>query len=366
MWGDGTGGWLPGGPAWLSILVAAAIPHTVTNNLSTSVDAGVVIVPDEMSWGGRVPDRCAVVTGPPPESIGEALACLRDAMGALVRPDLRGVLLPRVDDPGASSRRHLEGWRFDDVSTETWDALWRALEGFGTASVFCCPGWVEAGGRVVPSRRASPGEWRSLDEGVRRGVAELECHGYTHLHPDVPRWMAAPDRFTNEEWYRELRPPMDPGEPSVDAQAEVLDAWQRACGPGTSVVAPGEAWGLNTLAAARRLGFTFFNSWGLCHLQAAVPTWTSAIVSPYLDQPESDRVAAGLPVIAYWHDRDMAVHGPRWAPEWLEGWRTAGATRAWSFRQLAEVFRTPIDAALVGDDVVIGARPTVPLLIERP
>jgi hypothetical protein len=352
MWGDDGGGWSPPGAAWLSVLVAAGVPYVVVDDVDEPMEVGVTLVVDEC--------------GPPPDSIDEALAYVRDAMGALVRPDLRGVVLPRLDDPGSSMRRLLDGWRFDDVPAASWDALWRALEGFGTASVFCCSGWVHDDGTVTDTRSASPEEWRSLDEGVRRGVATLECHGHTHLHPDLERWLQAPDGRTNEDWYRELRPPMDDAEPSVDDQALVLAAWQRTFGAGSTVVPPGEAWGLHTLAAARRLGFTFLSSWGLCHLAAAVPTWTDRIVAPYLDEPNADRLAAGVPVVAYWHDRDMAVHGPGWAPAWLEAWRDAGATRAWSFARLADVFRTPIDAVLVDGDVVVRGAPAVELLIERP
>ena len=352
MWGDDSGGWSTAGEAWLSVLVATGVPHVVVADADAAVDVGFVIVADEI--------------GHPPESTADALAFVRDALGALVRPDLRGVVLPRIDDPGSSMKRLLDGWRFDDVAPAAWDDLWRALDGFGTASVFCCPGWVDEHGRVTDSRSASPEEWRALDEGVRRGTAVLECHGYTHLHPDLARWAQAPDRCSNEAWYRELRPPADPQEPAVDHQLRILAAWQQAVGDATALVPPGDAWGLNTIAAARRLGLTFLSSWGLCHLQAAVPTWTTHVVAPYLDSPGDARFADGVPVVAYWHDREMSVHGPAWAPTWIEAWRDAGATRAWSFAQLARALETPIDAALVDGDIVVRSGPPVDLLIERP
>jgi hypothetical protein len=365
-WGDCAGSWLPAGLAWLSILAAAGVPHRVVQQPADVEDAGALIVADPATWNGEGGDGRAVLTGAPPAGgPTAALRLLTERMGALVRPDLRGVLLPRIDDPGSSARRHLDSWRHDDVPATTWRALWQALEGFGAASVFCCPGWVEADGSVVDSREASPAEWASLAEGCRRGVAELECHGYTHLHPDTRRWAEAADRFSNVGWYRELHPPVDDIEPSIEAQESILAAWQDACGPGSALVAPGEAWGMNTISAARRRGFQLLSSWGLCRLQLEVPTWTHLVVSPYLDEPDPTPFADDLPVVGYWHDRDMAENGPAWAPAWLEAWRDAGATRAWSFARLARAYATPIDAALVDDEVVIRSAPEDGVIVDR-
>jgi hypothetical protein len=336
--------------AWLGVLTAAGVPVR-----------GVAALDGEP--GGLVIDESF---GPPPDDPADALARVRDALGALVRPDLRGVLVLRLDDPGASVRRYLDWWRHDDVPRAAWDALWNALRGFGRVSVFCCPGWVDEDGAVRASREVNPDEWAALDAGVHGGLADLECHGFTHLHPDLAAWRVADDRFTAAEWYRELWPPRAPQEPDVDAQAEILATWQDACGTGTTLVAPGEAWGVNTVAAARRRGFELFTSWGVCRLQLDVPVWSVGIGSPYLDEADPSWLAAGLPAVGYWHDRDMAVHGPTWVTDQLDAWRDCGATRAWAFADLAAAYRTPIDAVLDGNDVVVRHAPDVPLLIERP
>jgi hypothetical protein len=364
MWGDCAGHWLPPSLAWLSILTATGVPYSVVREGDAIADVGVLVFPEAGEWTGR--GDVPVVTGPPPAGGPvEALQRLTEAMGALVRPDLTGVLVPRLDDPGSAARRYLEHWRHDDVPKAAWEALWAALRGYGAASVFCCPGWVEPDGRVVSSRQASPDEWSSLDEGARQGVAELECHGYTHLHPDTRRWAAAEDRYSNVGWYREFAPPVDDAEPDVAEQTAIMRAWQEACGPGTALVAPGEAWGANTIQAARACGFELMSSWGLCRLQLDVPTWTHLVESPYLDEPAGDAFAAGVPVVGYWHDRDMAVYGPEWAPRWLEAWRDGGATRAWSFSRLARAYASPIDAALVNGEVVVRAAPADGVLIDR-
>jgi hypothetical protein len=362
MWGDSTGGWQPPGAAWVGLLAALGVPHQVQADIDAAT-ADVVI--DPAGAVDDVGDR-TIIRGGPPATGEETLRLLAAHLGAVVVPDLRNVLVLRLDDPGAAVKEHLASWAHPPVPPSTWDALWAALEGFGRASVFCCPGYVLTDGRVVDSRDHLPQEWAALDAGMRRGLADLECHGYTHMHPDAEAWALAPDGRTDERWFRELWPPALAQEPTAAAQAERLNAWQRSLNrSGTALVAPGEEWGLNTLAAAQQCGFTLFNSWGLCFLDRQVPTWSQGIGSPYLDQPDPSWFADCLPQIGYWHDRDMAIHGPRWVADQLDAWRACGAARAMSFADVAAAY-TPIDAALVDGDVVIRSAPDVPLRVVRP
>ena len=370
MWGDATDDTLSPGVEWVCSLAAAGVPVRGVHTPEADGGAGLLIVPEPAAWPDAL-DRAAaagrpLITDAPPGPVADRLAAVRDALGALVRPDLRGVLVLRLDDPGASVGRHLNGWRYEDVSPETWAAFWDALSGFGRVSVFCCPGFVEDDGRVVDSRSRKPGEWAALDEGVRSGLADLECHGYTHMHPDTKAWASAPDRHDEVGWFREFRSPLERDEPAAERQAEIIAHWQAACGRGTSLVAPGEAWGLGTLAAARDRGLELFTSWGVCRLQTPVPTWSRGIASPYLDEADAGWFAGGLPVVGYWHDRDMAIGGPRWVGEQLERWRDAGARRAWAFADLARAYRTPIRATLEDGEVRVRSAPRdVPLQVER-
>jgi hypothetical protein len=370
MWGDGAGSWEPPAQTWLGTLSAAGVPVRGLCDAGGDDGEGLLVVPEPDAWPDLVAQaqaaRRPLLLGAPPDGANVLLAAVRDALGALVRPDLRGVLLLRLDDPGAAGRRWLDWWAHDDVAPAAWDALWRELDGFGRASVFCCPGWVCEDGRVVDSRTQNPKEWAALDAGVRAGVADLECHGYTHMHPDTAAWGAAADRCTSADWYREFWPPRAPVEPSVEAQTAILDAWAAACGAATSLVAPGEAWGVRTLAAARSRGYALFNSWGICRLQEPVPTWSVGIGSPYLDEADPAWLADGLPAVGYWHDRDMALHGPGWVGAQLSAWRDCGARRAWAFADLARAYAVPVDVALVDGEVVVRRAPRdVPLLLER-
>ena len=362
MWGDAAGGWQPPGVAWVSMLAAAGVPFTAGPAAAHDDGRGVLVYP---AGGDSGPTRPTLV-GPPPDTVEEMLGSLASVLGAVVVPDLRGVLVLRLDDPGAPVKRYLESWRHEDVSSEAWNRLFDVLaDGGGRASVFCSPGWVRPDGTVSDSRVESPVEWAALGTGLDRGVIDLECHGHTHMHPDTEEWRQAPDRFVDERWFRELRPPRWDREPPAAAQAEILERWQRDVGVGTTLVAPGEAWGLNTVTAARDVGLQLFNSWGICRLQLAVPTWTLQIGSPYLDQPDPESMRSGLPVVGYWHDRDMALGGPDWVPRQLSAWRQVGARRLWSFAQLAHAYG-PLEAVLESGEIrVVQAPAGVALRVIR-
>jgi hypothetical protein len=358
MWGDPSGGWQPEGAAWLGRLAAVGVPYEVRATAAGEVD-GCLVDPYDLTG---VP---GALSGGPPETAEETLQLLAERLGAVVVPDLRGTLVLRLDDPGAAVKEHLSSWAHPPMSAADWEALWGALSGFGRVSLFCCPGYVLADGSVVDSRIELPDEWQAMQAGVAGGLADLECHGFTHMHPDTAAWAGAPDRLDDLRWFRELWPPHLAEEPAVQAQAGRLRAWQEGTGrQGTSLVAPGEEWGLNTLAAAQHVGFTLFNSWGLCFLDRPVPTWTTGIGSPYLDEADPSWFGDCLPQIGYWHDRDMVINGPAWIGDQLEAWRQCGARRAISFADLAGAY-APIDAALVDGDVRIRSAPDVALRVVR-
>lgn len=359
MWGDPSGGWQPAGTAWLGRLTALGVPYEVRATVEGDIDGCVVDPSDATGVPGAL-------VGGPPATAEETLQLLAERLGAVVVPDLRGTLVLRLDDPGAAVKEHLSSWAHPPMSAADWQALWSALDGFGRVSLFCCPGYVRADGSVVDSRTELPGEWQAMDDGVAAGLADLECHGFTHMHPDALAWAQAADRHDDVRWFRELWPPHLAEEPSATAQRARLQAWQDAIGqPGTSLVAPGEEWGLNTLVAAQQAGFRLFNSWGLCFLDRDVPTWSSGIGSPYLDEADPSWFADCLPQIGYWHDRDMVVNGPGWIGEQVDAWRQSGARRAISFADLAVAY-APVDAALVDGEVVVRSAPDVALRVVRP
>jgi hypothetical protein len=360
--GDSVGTWLDDFASWASPLASAGVPLRLIDDPIADDDEGLLVVPDPTAFPNHIDRAMAmrrpVLTGRAPEKLDDVLRAVTEALGGLVRPDLRGVLVLRLDDPGSSQRRHLRPWSHPDVAAAVWDALWRDVRGFGRVSVFCCPGWVDEDGTVRRSRDASPHEWQHLDDGVAQGLADLECHGFTHIHHDRRAWVAAADRFDSDTWYREL------GRGDIDDQSAVVAAWQAECGLGTTVVPPGEMWDVATVVAAKRQGFSLFNSWTVCRLDLDVPVWATQILSPYLDQADSKWTAAELPVVGYWHDRDMAVHGPDWVGTQLAAWREAGITRAMAFADLARAWQ-PIDAVWRDGEIEVRSAPAVRLRIDH-
>src|SRR5437660_9993842 len=102
MWGDAAAGWQPPATSWAMTLAAAGVPFEVA---AGDGGTGLLIVPDPDSHAVAV-DRALdrrrpLLLGAPPETPAARLAAVRDALGALVRPDLGGVLVLRLADPRA-------------------------------------------------------------------------------------------------------------------------------------------------------------------------------------------------------------------------------------------------------------------------
>src|SRR5215208_1765952 len=154
------------------------------------------------------------------------------ARGPCAWLDLSGVVVLRMDDPGASTSIHLDGWRFDGLDEAAFAAIGEvARRHEARISIGFTPAWVDDGdpdrgellidgrpaervaGAIHPSAlvryRASDGlladcaaEYRGVDELRRLGIGTIELHGYTHLHPDRELWAAAESRGRKQGWFR--------------------------------------------------------------------------------------------------------------------------------------------------------------------
>src|SRR5205823_10666003 len=131
-------GWVEEAFEWLGTLAAAGVPVTAIDDPVHDDGAGLLLVPRPETALEAIERAHAagrpVLTGPAPAFAPQRLAAVRDALGALVRPDLRGVLVLRLDDPGAAVRRHLRWWRHEAVAPPARQALWGSLRGFGRMS----------------------------------------------------------------------------------------------------------------------------------------------------------------------------------------------------------------------------------------
>jgi hypothetical protein len=196
----------------------------------------------------------------------------------------------------------------------------------------------------------SPGtvhDYRSEFDGIqalrRSGIADVELHGYTHMHPDTDAWCRAVDRFETwpaTSWFREFGTAALPvlekrsagDHPLSRALAlfrELFDTMP------TTLISPGDQWTDATLERALDLGLRLVDSYYLAIRHRERLCWAQHVCAPYLNRPDSAWFASGLPVVGYFHDQEVAVEGVAWMSGWLDRWQEAGARRLIDFRELA-------------------------------
>ena len=180
------------------------------------------------------------------------------------------------------------------------------------------------------------------------GLGDVELHGHTHIHPDVSAWLRAPDRHDEIGWYREF------GRPAAAAIAERgagrhplelgLAALRRIFGVRpTTFVPPGDRFHDADVETALRLGFSFVESYYLAIRDGDRFLWCQHVCAPYLDLASPDWLAAGLPVVGYFHDNDVAAGGVEWVRRHLDAWADAGVERMIDFRELAAALALDLD-----------------------
>lgn len=302
--------------------------------------------------------KCLLVCGSP-----APVACL----------DLEGTMILRMDDPGGAQNVHYRNWLYPKLQAPDWAAIGVDLKRRGARmSIGYVPGWVDDGdsargelrvaGRDVPripgavhesplvtyAESAAHGdgvrhdygsEFRGIEALRAAGVADVELHGYTHMHPDTRAWAEAPDRYDRISWFREL------GHPSRCSSSDPLSehplvrgaaALRRQFGVApTTLIPPGDEWTDESLDVALDLGFQFVASYYLALRDSDRFCWATHVCAPYLDQPDGTWFSSGLPVVGYFHDREPATAGITWIGEWLDRWQAAGARRFMDFREVA-------------------------------
>jgi len=290
--------------------------------------------------------------------------------------ELAGTLVLRMDDPGGAQNVHCRSWHYPKLNEAEWSRVGEDLKRRDARLSICyTSGWVDDGdaargrldvagksaprvpGRIHPSPLVryedcaghTPGmlhdyeaEFRGIQHLRAAELGEVELHGYTHMHPDAARWAAAADRYESLAWYRELG----------RAATETLARWASAEHPlvqgieaiqkhfgvrPTTLVCPGDDWTEEVIERALDLGLCFVNDYHLAIRDGGRFCWTSHVCAPYLSEPEEVWFDAGLPVIGYFHDRELALEGTAWMSDWLDAWQDAGAQRLIDFRELAAV-----------------------------
>ena len=288
--------------------------------------------------------------------------------------DFSASLVLRMDDPGGAQNVYKRNWCYPKLGEAEWAAIGTELTrknarlSLGYVAAWVDDGDLERGtltvvgqkpprvpGRVYPSPlvryrdRAGHTPGRSYDyesefRGIQRlraaGLADVELHGYTHMHPDTTSWAKAPDRYEATDWFRELGKPAaaDIGARSKSEHPLTLgiEAFRRyfSVRP-TTLICPGDEWTNGVMEHALDLGLQLVESYYLAIRDNNRFCWATHVCAPYLNEPDVRWFDAGLPVVGYFHDYEPALEGVAWISKWLDRWRDAGAQELMDFRQLA-------------------------------
>jgi hypothetical protein len=300
--------------------------------------------------------------------------------------ELDGHLVLRMDDPGGAQNVHLQTWSYPKLGEVQWAAVGEQLRRRDARlSIGYVSGWVDDGdpargtlevagqrvqrvpGHVYPSPLVTyhdlaglaPGtlhdyeaEYRGIQRLRAQGLADIELHGHTHMHPNVTAWARATDRHRATSWYREmgraaesvitsLPPEQRPLAVAMSTIRRYFDTLP------TTVIFPGDDFTNWPIERALGLGLRLVSSYFQALRDRDRFCWTQHVCAPYLDEPQAAWFDAGLPVVGYFHDRDLAVHGVSWLGACLDRWQAAGARRLIDFRELAAVVGRSL--ALEGD-----------------
>lgn len=145
-------------------------------------------------------------------------------IGFMVYKNWKNHVLLRMDDPGSAQNAWLKRWSYPTLTrSQIHERIITPLKKHSAIlNIFVCPGFVNDSTRSIePSweRRFSdsfgnlqdyPSTKKGLDDGLKQKVFEIQCHGWTHLLPDLdtkpgPWWGSPIDgERSEEEWYREF------------------------------------------------------------------------------------------------------------------------------------------------------------------
>jgi hypothetical protein len=249
-------------------------------------------------------------------------------------------VMVKLDDPGSAQCAFLEQWNYPTLTREqTRRSLIEPLKEYNCVmNMHVCSGFVDTETRriVVPWNKKFEDEFGNkqdysstktgLLDGMEEGVFEIQCHGWTHMQPDLdstpgPWWDAAIDGEKAEVgWYREFYDTRRNKEISAAVQAfqlrKGLQGLREQFGVFPLSFRPGGAdfttsYPNNILEIGARLGFgtqAGFHYLGLDRIIDFTPIVGKTYV--YFDQTNDLIVQFNqddYPVLSGMHDRDVAL-----------------------------------------------------------
>ncbi|MBA3341757.1 MAG: hypothetical protein H0T48_07965 [Gemmatimonadaceae bacterium] len=364
--------WLTGRPLSANALI---LTHDVTT--WASMEGSPLIAARRLGFGTVV--TLAAHPGEMRDAGGGGTALMRHLLTAgpaapVAWLDFDNTLVLRMDDPGGAQNVHSRAWGYTKINETGWGAITADLRRRdGRLSVLYTAGWVDDGdasrgalsvagaaasrvaGRIHPSPHvvyqeaagdspAKSNDYASEFRGIKAlrdgGAGDIELHGYTHMHPDAAAWARSADRYEALAWFRELgraAAPTIAGRPRSEHPISLgIKAIERHFGVmPTTLVPPGDEWTDDALETALEHDLQLVDSYYLALRHDGRFCWATHVCAPYLDRPDAAWFESGLPVIGYFHDRELALEGVEWMSGWLDRWQGAGARRLIDFRELA-------------------------------
>jgi hypothetical protein len=132
-------------------------------------------------------------------------------------------LIMIMDDPGGAQNVYLEHWHYPELTEEVIEKYLikplqehKAVLNINFVPAFVNdekqslePSWTQSFTDKFGTRQNYVSGKRGYDKGVKLGVFEVLCHGFTHMQPDLvskPGWYGAPLDQEKAEvgWYREF------------------------------------------------------------------------------------------------------------------------------------------------------------------
>ena len=290
--------------------------------------------------------------------------------------DWENTLILRMDDPGSAQAVHDDSFHNTKLGEKEWAIIGEELyKRKARISLAYVSAWVDDGdssrglleidgqpvsriaGNIYPSPLVKytktvknessrifdyAAEFRGIQKLRNKGLAEVELHGYTHMHPDRESWKKATDKYENKIWFREFgkssisfinsRPEEEhPLYSGIEAFQKNFQALP------TTLICPGEEFTNNVLEKAMQAGLMLVSSYYLGMRIGHQLCWNQHVCSPYLDLAHPHWFEQELPVVGYFHDFDLSIHGINWFAQQLDAWQHAGAKFFIDFRELSNI-----------------------------
>ena len=288
--------------------------------------------------------------------------------GAWGRNHLQGLAALRLDDPGSAVNAYLESWTFPALKPKAWEQVNQVLlDHQANMTVGYVPAWLDDGdesrgaltvnGEVLTSRPAGqvyPSQQVVYEHALTKETydlqtqaktlaelsqVDLQLHGFSHITPEVERWLSAADKYENHDWYREfLVTESKPySQRDWNVQVQLLERGQQWFSKAFSqqpsvMIPPGHAVSWDTGELVLKQGMLAMCGRHLVLGSGNQAHRTRAIAS--VDMNDEPLPSENITQTLVLHDRDIHRGGVEWLESSLTKWERAGVRRFVSLSEL--------------------------------